>query len=59
MAKGKFDKHCDFCGALLENRKGIQKFFQIRDYGEPDNPKPKRVCEDCDKKFSNIYGVKK
>lgn len=51
----KFDKHCDECGCVVENKKGIVKEFAPRNMGDDKNPKWKRVCKSCDAKLKEIY----
>jgi hypothetical protein len=54
----KFDKKCDFCGDVVETKKGIQKPFRVRNFGDDAKPSMKRVCSGCDSKFQNEYGKK-
>lgn len=57
--KVKYEKRCDFCQCIVEKRTGIVKQYQIKDFGTIDKPFLKRICIDCDSKFSNLYGVRK
>lgn len=51
----KFDKHCDFCSCIVENKKGIVKDFTTRSFGDARSSRRLRVCSDCDRKAKEMY----
>jgi hypothetical protein len=51
----KYDKNCDFCGCVVENKKGIQKEFVTRNFGDEKNQKIRRVCKTCDNRNKEMY----